>query len=59
MSRNYHKWNNDICIKCKVIRKTTALSPNLRNRFNTYFYEYFINNKWIQDRPNCNKTKDK
>lgn len=53
-AKNNHRWNNDTCINCGLIRKKKPLTMNLRS-YGKYLHDYNVNGEWISIRPNCLK----
>ena len=52
-----HKWKDNACVHCGLQRRERALTQNLLNYYGRYFYDYFANGAWSQQRPDC-KSKD-
>ena len=50
-----HVWCNDVCKHCGIVRKKhSALSPNLIDYgVGQYFYNYYVNGKKVDTRPEC------
>lgn len=50
-----HKWEDDKCAKCGLVRKGSALSANLiPSRWpGGYFYTYLVEGEWVEGRPDC------
>ena len=49
-----HKWDklDDTCKVCGLKRRPCKLLARNLHRF-VHFYEYFMDNKWIKERPEC------
>jgi hypothetical protein len=56
MENNKHRWIDDTCKYCGVVRKKeTPLSKNLIGWVGDYNLTYLVKDQWINKRPNCIK----
>ena len=59
MPRFYnHKWNivGEVCERCRLERRIKVRGDGFKN-FQGVKYEYYVNGKWVEERPGCHDNK--